>query len=159
MLFSAHWFAEVVLIEFWKLKVFSSSQDTPRPSPKIDLYFFTPMTWSLLHFFFSLHHQIRLFYREAILWLWHSCIFLTSAVYCGLRACRYGKTTDEKIVKAWDDICKVLNKDHDALKSDILNHVGNKWSLFIVNALGIRWTYEILCAPRTYQWYQSKNAN
>jgi len=45
--------------------------------------------------------------------------------------------TDEKIVKAWDDICKVLNKDHDALKSDILNHVGNKWSLFIVHALGI----------------------
>jgi DNA-binding HxlR family transcriptional regulator len=45
--------------------------------------------------------------------------------------------TDKKIVKAWDDICKVLNKDHDMLKSDILNHVGNKWSLFIVHALGI----------------------
>ncbi|MET4140968.1 helix-turn-helix domain-containing protein [Pedobacter sp. UYP1] len=45
--------------------------------------------------------------------------------------------TDEKLLKAWDDICKVLNKDHDDLKSDILNHVGNKWSLFIIHALGI----------------------
>ncbi|OXB15234.1 HxlR family transcriptional regulator [Flavobacterium reichenbachii] len=45
--------------------------------------------------------------------------------------------TDDEIVNAWDDICKVLNKDNDDLKSDILNHVGNKWSLFIIHALGI----------------------
>ncbi|MFZ0596295.1 MAG: helix-turn-helix domain-containing protein [Flavobacterium sp.] len=45
--------------------------------------------------------------------------------------------TDDEIVNAWDDICKVLNKDNDDLKSDILNHVGNKWSLFVIHALGI----------------------
>lgn len=45
--------------------------------------------------------------------------------------------TDEEIVNAWDDICKVLNKDQDQLKHDILNHVGNKWSLFVIHALGI----------------------
>ncbi|MFS4429584.1 winged helix-turn-helix transcriptional regulator [Chryseobacterium sp. GVT01B] len=45
--------------------------------------------------------------------------------------------TDAEIVKAWDDICKVLNKDQDELKHDILNHVGNKWSLFVIHALGI----------------------
>lgn len=45
--------------------------------------------------------------------------------------------TDDEIVNAWDDICKVLNKDNDDLKTDILNHVGNKWSLFIIHALGI----------------------
>ncbi|OKS89695.1 winged helix-turn-helix transcriptional regulator [Mucilaginibacter polytrichastri] len=44
---------------------------------------------------------------------------------------------DDKINKAWDDICKVLNKDQDELKRDILNHVGNKWSLFIIHALGV----------------------
>lgn len=45
--------------------------------------------------------------------------------------------TDDEIVNAWDDICKVLNKDNDDVKSDILNHVGNKWSLFVIHALGI----------------------
>ena len=45
--------------------------------------------------------------------------------------------SDEEIVGAWDDICKVLNKDQDELKRDVLNHVGNKWSLFIIHALGI----------------------
>ena len=45
--------------------------------------------------------------------------------------------TNEEIVNAWDDICKVLNKDQDQLKHDILNHVGNKWSLFVIHALGI----------------------
>lgn len=45
--------------------------------------------------------------------------------------------TDDEIVNAWDDICKVLNKDNDDLKSDILNHVGNKWSLYVIHALGI----------------------
>jgi DNA-binding HxlR family transcriptional regulator len=45
--------------------------------------------------------------------------------------------TDDEIVNAWDDICKVLNKANDDLKTDILNHVGNKWSLFIIHALGI----------------------
>lgn len=45
--------------------------------------------------------------------------------------------TDTEIEKAWDDICKVLNKDQDNLKRDILNHVGNKWSLFVIHALGI----------------------
>ncbi|AMR30386.1 HxlR family transcriptional regulator [Mucilaginibacter sp. PAMC 26640] len=44
---------------------------------------------------------------------------------------------DEELNKAWDDICKVLNKDQDELKRDILNHVGNKWSLFIIHALGV----------------------
>ncbi|MET4138169.1 helix-turn-helix domain-containing protein [Pedobacter sp. UYP1] len=44
---------------------------------------------------------------------------------------------DDEINKAWDEICKVLNKDQDDLKKDILNHVGNKWSLFIVHALGV----------------------
>jgi len=45
--------------------------------------------------------------------------------------------TDDEIANAWDDICKVLTKDNDDLKSDILNHVGNKWSLYVVHALGI----------------------
>ncbi len=45
--------------------------------------------------------------------------------------------TDNEIAEAWDDICNVLNKDQDELKKDILNHVGNKWSLFVVHALGI----------------------
>lgn len=45
--------------------------------------------------------------------------------------------TDAEIEGAWDDICKVLNKDQDDLKRDILNHVGNKWSLFVIHALGI----------------------
>ncbi|MGO4708910.1 winged helix-turn-helix transcriptional regulator [Chryseobacterium sp. 2TAF14] len=45
--------------------------------------------------------------------------------------------TDEEIVNVWDDICKVLNKDQDELKHDILNHVGNKWSLFVIHALRI----------------------
>ncbi|NGY37184.1 helix-turn-helix transcriptional regulator [Flavobacterium sp. XN-5] len=44
---------------------------------------------------------------------------------------------DDEIVNAWDAICKVLNKDNDDIKSDILNHVGNKWSLYIIHALGI----------------------
>lgn len=44
---------------------------------------------------------------------------------------------DDEIVNAWDAICKVLNKDNDGIKSDILNHVGNKWSLYIIHALGI----------------------
>lgn len=45
--------------------------------------------------------------------------------------------TDNKIAAAWDDICKVLNKDQEDLKRDILNHIGNKWSLFVIHALGI----------------------
>ncbi|EIA08170.1 winged helix-turn-helix transcriptional regulator [Flavobacterium frigoris] len=44
---------------------------------------------------------------------------------------------DDKLKKAWGDICKVLNKDQDDLKRDILNHVGNKWSLFIIHDLGV----------------------
>ena len=44
---------------------------------------------------------------------------------------------DDEIVNAWDAICKVLNKDNDDIKSDILNHVGNKWSLYIIHALGM----------------------
>lgn len=45
--------------------------------------------------------------------------------------------TDDEIANAWDDICKVLNKDNDDIKSDILKHVGNKWSLFVIHALGV----------------------
>lgn len=45
--------------------------------------------------------------------------------------------TDAEIEVAWDDICKVLTQDQDDLKRDILNHVGNKWSLFVIHALGI----------------------
>lgn len=45
--------------------------------------------------------------------------------------------SDKEVVDAWDDICKVLNKDQDELKRDVLNHVGNKWSLFVIHALGI----------------------
>lgn len=45
--------------------------------------------------------------------------------------------TDDEIEIAWGSICKVLNKDTDDIKSAILNHVGNKWSLYIVHALGI----------------------
>ena len=44
---------------------------------------------------------------------------------------------NEEITKAWDDICKVLNRDQDDLKRDILAHVGNKWSLFVIHALGV----------------------
>nr|WP_199003236.1 helix-turn-helix domain-containing protein [Flavobacterium sp. ASV13] len=46
--------------------------------------------------------------------------------------------TDDQILTAWYDICKVLNKDNDDLKTDILNHVGNKWSLFVIQALGTK---------------------
>jgi len=49
----------------------------------------------------------------------------------------YSSINDEEIKNAWDDICKVLNKDKDDLKRDILNHVGNKWSLFVIHALGV----------------------
>jgi len=45
--------------------------------------------------------------------------------------------TDDEIANAWDDICKVMNKDNDDIKSDILKHVGNKWSLFVIHALGV----------------------
>ena len=45
--------------------------------------------------------------------------------------------TDSQIQDAWNDICKVLNKDQDQLKRDILNHVGNKWALFVLHALGV----------------------
>ncbi|MBO9690496.1 helix-turn-helix domain-containing protein [Chryseobacterium sp.] len=45
--------------------------------------------------------------------------------------------TDAEIEEAWDDICKVLNKDQDELKRDIVSHIGNKWSLFVLHALGI----------------------
>ncbi|QQT55379.1 winged helix-turn-helix transcriptional regulator [Sphingobacterium siyangense] len=45
--------------------------------------------------------------------------------------------TDNEIAAAWDDICKVLNKDQEDLKRDILSHIGNKWSLFVIHALGI----------------------
>ena len=45
--------------------------------------------------------------------------------------------TDAEIIEAWDDICKVLNKDQNELKRDILNHIGNKWSLFVIHALGV----------------------
>lgn len=45
--------------------------------------------------------------------------------------------SDKEVVDAWDDICKVLNKDQDELKRDVLNHVGNKWSLFVIHALRV----------------------
>ncbi|MBB6238980.1 DNA-binding HxlR family transcriptional regulator [Pedobacter sp. AK013] len=45
--------------------------------------------------------------------------------------------TDAEITAAWSDICKVLNKDQDELKGDILSHIGNKWSLFVIHAWGI----------------------
>ncbi len=45
--------------------------------------------------------------------------------------------TDDEILNAWNAICKVINKDNDDLKSDILNHVGNKWSLFVIHTLGV----------------------
>ena len=45
--------------------------------------------------------------------------------------------TDNELLEAWNDICQVLNKDQDDLKRDILNHVGNKWSLFVLHALGV----------------------
>jgi len=45
--------------------------------------------------------------------------------------------TDNEIAAAWDDICKVLNKAQEDLKRDILSHIGNKWSLFVIHALGI----------------------
>ena len=45
--------------------------------------------------------------------------------------------TDSQIQDAWNDICKVLNKDQDQLKRDILSHVGNKWALFVLHALGV----------------------
>jgi len=44
--------------------------------------------------------------------------------------------TDAEIVKAWDDISKVLNKDQNEFKHNILSHIGNRWSLFVMYALG-----------------------
>lgn len=45
--------------------------------------------------------------------------------------------TDDEIIKASQAICEALSKEQDGLKRDVLNHVGNTWSQFVIHALGV----------------------
>ena len=45
--------------------------------------------------------------------------------------------TDTEIISASQAICQALNEEQDGLKRDVLSHVGNTWSLFIIHVLGV----------------------
>jgi len=45
--------------------------------------------------------------------------------------------TDSEIIKASQAICDELSEEQDGMKRDVLSHVGNTWSLFVIHALGI----------------------
>ncbi len=45
--------------------------------------------------------------------------------------------TDNEIIGASQAICEALSEEQDGLKRDVLNHIGNTWSLFVIHALGI----------------------
>lgn len=45
--------------------------------------------------------------------------------------------TDNEIIKASQAICEALSEEQDGLKRDVLSHVGNTWSLFVIHVLGI----------------------
>lgn len=45
--------------------------------------------------------------------------------------------TDKEIISASKAICEALSEEQDGLKRDVLSHVGNTWSLFVIHALGV----------------------
>ncbi|NHA06436.1 helix-turn-helix transcriptional regulator [Mucilaginibacter sp. HC2] len=45
--------------------------------------------------------------------------------------------TDNEIILAAQAICDALSEEQDGLKRDVLNHVGNTWSLFVIHTLGV----------------------
>lgn len=45
--------------------------------------------------------------------------------------------TDEEMISASQAICEALNEEQDGLKRDVLSHVGNTWSLFVIHVLGV----------------------
>lgn len=45
--------------------------------------------------------------------------------------------TDNEIIKASQAICDALSEEEDGLKRDVLGHVGNTWSLFVIHVLGV----------------------
>lgn len=45
--------------------------------------------------------------------------------------------TDKEIISASQAICEALNEEQDGLKRDVLSHVGNTWSLFVIHVLGV----------------------
>ena len=45
--------------------------------------------------------------------------------------------TDTEIIKASQAICDALSAEEDGLKRDVLGHLGNTWSLLIIQMLGV----------------------
>lgn len=45
--------------------------------------------------------------------------------------------TDNEMISASQEICEALNEEQDGLKRDVLSHVGNTWSLFVIHVLGV----------------------
>lgn len=45
--------------------------------------------------------------------------------------------TDTEIIKASQAICDALSAEEDGLKRDVLGHLGNTWSLLIIQVLGV----------------------
>jgi DNA-binding HxlR family transcriptional regulator len=45
--------------------------------------------------------------------------------------------TDNEIITASQAICEALNEEQDGLKRDVLSHIGNTWSLFVIHVLGV----------------------
>lgn len=45
--------------------------------------------------------------------------------------------TDTEIIKASQAICDALSAEDDGLKRDVLGHLGNTWSLLIIQMLGV----------------------
>lgn len=45
--------------------------------------------------------------------------------------------TDTEIIKASQAICDALSTEEDGLKRDVLGHLGNTWSLLIIQLLGV----------------------
>ncbi|WP_082428199.1 helix-turn-helix domain-containing protein [Pseudomonas sp. NBRC 111119] len=44
----------------------------------------------------------------------------------------------QEIVRLSQQACRALRDDEDGLKRDILGHAGNRWSLGVVHALGVK---------------------
>lgn len=45
--------------------------------------------------------------------------------------------TNDEIISASQAICEAISEEQDGLKRDVLNHVGNTWSLFVIHTLGV----------------------
>ncbi|MET4141072.1 helix-turn-helix domain-containing protein [Pedobacter sp. UYP1] len=45
--------------------------------------------------------------------------------------------TDTEIIKASQAICDALSTEDDGLKREVLGHLGNTWSLLIIQMLGV----------------------